>query len=71
VDYTRLKEKQLHKAIENSNRSLFAIIDEMSIGPGKARLFAKDLINASQALATLEEIAKPRAPKKKAAVKQD
>lgn len=71
MDYKRVNEKKLERALGNAERSLCAIIDEMAIGPGKARLFARDLINASQSLSILEDIDKARAPKKKAAVKQD
>lgn len=71
MDYKRVNEKKLERALENAERSLCAIVDEIAIGPGKARFFAGDLVNASRALSILEDIDKARAPKKKAAVKQD
>lgn len=71
MDYTKINENKLPKSLENAKRSLAAIVDEMAIGPGKARFFAQDLVNAYESLRILEEIDKARAPKKKAAVKQD
>lgn len=69
MDYSIVNEKKLERALGNAERSLCAIVDEMAVGPGKARFFASDLVNASRALSILKDIDKARAPKKKAAVK--
>jgi len=71
VEYTKINDVKLPKALENAKRSLAAIVDEVAVGPGKARFFSQDLVNAYKSIQILEEITKARAPKKKVAVNKD
>jgi hypothetical protein len=62
----------LDKAIESTEAAFAALVGEAARGAGKARQFAGDLsdiYNALTALKDLEESLKPRAAKKKPAVK--
>lgn len=65
-------QKVLEKAIKAAESTVKAMVKELAAGPGKARYHAETFCHAVDALARLESFKEqPRAPKKKAAVKQD
>jgi len=62
----------LDKAITATENTVTAMIKELAAGPGKARYHAETFVHACNALDRLKTLKKDtRAPKKKAADKQD
>ena len=62
----------LARAILATEGTIKAMVKELASGPGKARFHAETFVHACNALEELKKLEKEtRAPKKKAAVKQD
>ena len=69
-----LNEEVLNQATRFTEQSVCALVGEVARGAGKARQFARDMadiVDSLKALNELQELIKPRAAKKKPAVKQD
>ena len=68
----KLNEEVLKQATRSTEQAVCALVGEVARGAGKARQFAgdmADIVDSLKALNELKELIKPRAPKKKAAVK--
>jgi len=67
-----LNQNVLEKAIVATQNTIKAMVKELAAGPGKARYHAETFNHAVDALERLNGLKeKPRAAKKKPAVKQD
>ena len=68
----KLNEEVLKQATKSTEQAVCALVGEVARGAGKARQFSgdmADIVDSLKALNELQELIKPRAPKKKAAVK--